>query len=444
MNKLMKYGMLLFVGISLLASCKEDDPVTPTPQEPETITEIAAADDQFSTLVSALQRVSLDAILNGTGPFTVFAPTNDAFANAGIDLATLTDQQLTEILLYHVIPGEVTSSAIADGKTYVSSSSNSGPGGAALSLLVEKTGAMVKVNNVAEVVTADIDASNGVIHVVNAVLQPLSISGHAAANTDYSTLVGALVSTGLAVALETPGPFTVFAPDDAAFSGIDLSGVSTEQLTAILLYHSLSGQIVPSDVLQDGFTYATTASPAGPGGANLSLVVEKSGSGVKVNNAANVKVADIIATNGIIHSIDAVLFPLDVVGHAAANPSFSELVGALAAAEGDLVTTLQGDGPFTVFAPVNSAFEAISDIVAGLSAAELRDVLLYHVASGNVTSDQLSDGQVVTTVQTGNFTINIGTEVTITDNTGGTSTVVLTDVQGTNGVIHVIDRVLLP
>lgn len=444
MNRFFKYSSILLLAITFLAACKKDDDVTPTPPAPETITDIAAADAQFSTLVAALQRVNLDVILQGAGPFTVFAPTNDAFANAGIDLDGLTDQQLTEILLYHVLPGTVASSDIPDGKVYVSSSANAGPGGAALSLLVEKAGGVVKVNNAAEVTTADVTASNGVIHIVNAVLQPLSVSGHAQANTDYSTLVGALVSTGLAVALETPGPFTVFAPDDEAFSGVDISGLSTEQLTAILLYHSLSGQTVPSSALADGANYASTASPAGPGGANLSLYIEKSADGVRVNNAANVKVADIVATNGIIHAVDAVLLPLDVVGHAAANSDFATLVGALASAEGDLVTTLQGAGPFTVFAPTNAAFEDINDIVAGLSAAELRDVLLYHVVSGNVTSDQLSDGLTVATVNTGEITFNIGTEVTITDNTGGTSTVVLTDVQGTNGVIHVINRVLLP
>ena len=133
-----------------------------------------------------------------------------------------------------------------------------------------------------------------------------------------------------------------------------------------------------------------------------------------------------------------------MVGHAAANGNFTELVGALGAASGDLVTVLQGTGPFTVFAPLNSAFEAISDVVATLSTDDLAGILTYHVVSGNINSSVLSAGE-VTTVNTATFTVNIdGSDVSITDANGGVSNVVLTNVQATNGIIHAIDTVILP
>ncbi len=125
------------------------------------------------------------------------------------------------------------------------------------------------------------------------------------------------------------------------------------------------------------------------------------------------------------------------------NSNFTSLVGALSAASGDLVNVLKGDGPFTVFAPVNAAFDEIADVAAQLSEDELAEVLKYHVVSGNVLSSDLTNGMVVTTLA-GTFTVNIsGSNVTLTDESGATVNVIATNVQGTNGVVHVIDKVLL-
>jgi transforming growth factor-beta-induced protein len=277
--------------------------------------------------------------------------------------------------------------------------------------------------------------------------EPQSIAEIAAGDEQFSTLVSALERVNLVSVLDDPGNFTVFAPTNAAFQalGVDLNTLSDEALTGILLYHVLGGKVASTD-LQNGQTYATTASETGPGDTQLSILIEKDASGVTVNGAAKVTTADVEATNGVIHIVDAVIMPLDVVGHAAANSNFSELVGALGAANGDLVNVLSGDGPFTVFAPLNSAFAAISGTVAGLDADQLASVLTYHVVAGaNVVSGSLTNGQVVTTVQGEDFTINIdGSNVSITDATGGTSNVVLANVQATNGVIHVLDAVIIP
>ena len=274
---------------------------------------------------------------------------------------------------------------------------------------------------------------------------PQSIVEIAAGDAQFSTLVDALNRTNLTSVLEGTGPFTVFAPTNAAFAalGIDLSTLSDTELSNILLYHVFVGQGIKAADLAEGQTYISTASASGPNDTALSALVERSGSNVTINGTINVTTADLEATNGVIHVIDAVMLPLDVVGHATANSSFTELVGALGAASGDLVNTLSGSGPFTVFAPVNSAFQAISDVTMTLTADQLRDILLYHVVNGNVRSTDLNSDPIMS-LQGSTFTANLGSTVTLTDGQGNTSNVLLTDVQGTNGVIHVIDAVILP
>jgi len=280
------------------------------------------------------------------------------------------------------------------------------------------------------------------------VVDPMNIVEIASGDAQFSTLVAALQQANLVSVLEGVGPFTVFAPTNAAFTaaGIDLATISDAALTEVLLYHVLGGAKITSGDLADGQTYASTASTYGPDATQLSVLIEKSSNGVVVNGSTNVSTADVDATNGVIHIVDQVLLPLDIVGHASANSNFTSLVGALVAADGDLVTVLSGDGPFTVFAPLNSAFAAIQSTVDGLTTEQLAKVLTYHVVGGNVVSGALTDGQVVSTVNAPEtFTVNIdGGAVTLTDAGGGVSTVLLTDVQATNGVIHVLESVIIP
>jgi len=161
-----------------------------------------------------------------------------------------------------------------------------------------------------------------------------------------------------------------------------------------------------------------------------------------------VTTADVEATNGVVHIVNKLLLPPSVVDLAAANSEFSSLVSVLGTADGDLVNVLSGEGPFTVFAPNNAAFEAVSSVTATLDNSQLAKVLTYHVVAGNVRKDDIMDGMEVTTVNGETFTISAGAAVTITDAnedvTTEPSTVTFTDVQGTNGVIHFIDAVLVP
>lgn len=279
--------------------------------------------------------------------------------------------------------------------------------------------------------------------------EPMSIVEIASGDAQFSTLVAALQQADLVSVLEGAGPFTVFAPTNTAFTnaGIDLNTISDEALKEVLLYHVLGGAKITSGILDEGQTYASTASTYGPASTQLSVLIEKNGSAVVLNGTTNVSTADVDATNGVIHIVDEVLMPLDIVGHASANSNFTSLVNALVAADGNLVNVLSGDGPFTVFAPLNSAFTAIQSTVDGLSSEQLAKVLTYHVTSGNVRADALTDGMTVPTVNTPEtFTVNIAADgaVTLTDAGGGVSKVLSTDVQATNGVIHVLESVIIP
>ncbi|HEX5170702.1 MAG TPA: fasciclin domain-containing protein [Cyclobacteriaceae bacterium] len=277
--------------------------------------------------------------------------------------------------------------------------------------------------------------------------KPKDIVSIASSDPQFSTLVAALTKANLAGVLQGNGPFTVFAPTNTAFNTLlsdlgvsSLNDLSAEALTPILLNHVVSGSFRSTDLTTG---YVKTANTGGPNDTAIDLYVE-AGSGVKLNKTINVTTANIEASNGIIHVIDKVILPTDVVDIAVNNDNFTSLVGALGAASGDLVTALKGNGPFTVFAPVNAAFTDIADVTAELTDDQLADVLKYHVVAGaNVLSADLTNGMEVTTLS-GTFTVNIsGSTVTITDQSGATAQVIATNVQGTNGVVHVIDKVLL-
>ena len=278
------------------------------------------------------------------------------------------------------------------------------------------------------------------------IIESQTIVDIASDDDQFSTLVAALQRTNLVATLEGTGPFTVFAPTNDAFNqlGVDLATISDADLTNILLYHVLGGSIASTD-LGEGQTYASTAAAAGPNGTALSVLIERQGSSVSINGEINVTTANVNASNGIIHIVDKVIQPLDIVGHAIANENFTSLVSALSSAPGDLVNVLGGQGPFTVFAPVNSAFDAIADVVATLTPEQLATVLTYHVIAGsNVLSSDLSDDMAVMTVSGQEFTVDLDSNAAIIDQSGATTQIIFTDVQATNGVIHVVENVILP
>jgi transforming growth factor-beta-induced protein len=248
----------------------------------------------------------------------------------------------------------------------------------------------------------------------------------------FTQLAAALTAAGLVEALQGEGPFTVFAPTDDAFDAFEeenpgvLAGLSKEALTAVLTYHVVSGAGVESGDLKDDQVFVTL---------NGSPVLVDTTGGVKVADA-EVTTADVLASNGVIHVIDKIILPPenDIVETAVAAGMFTSLAGALTSA--DLVDTLKGDGPFTVFAPTDDAFDKLDAVPTGDA---LKNVLLYHVVSGAVGSGDLSAGMVSTLLEDESVTVNLTGGVKIND-----STVTTANIIAKNGVIHVIDTVLVP
>lgn len=276
----------------------------------------------------------------------------------------------------------------------------------------------------------------------------------AQADPNLSTLVAAVQRAGLVDALTAPGPLTVFAPTNQAFTDLltslgfaNLEAVPVDVLQDILLNHVVSGEVKSTDLTTG---YVETLLPFGSTTSYLNNYVDLS-SGVKIGGST-VTTADVDASNGVVHVINKVIVPPTVVNQALNNPNFSSLVAALTRSDlgVDYVTILSGAGPFTVFAPTNAAFTAlltelgVADLNA-IPADVLNKVLQYHVVSGaNVLSTQLTDGQEVTTFQGQKFTIDLTGGVKILDAAGRTSNIIATDVQAANGVVHAIDKVILP
>ena len=290
------------------------------------------------------------------------------------------------------------------------------------------------------------------------VTTPKNIVQTAQASSDLSSLVAALSRAGLVDALNADGPFTVFAPTNAAFSTfLSANGFATVEdvpvpvLQQILLNHVVSGTVRAADVPTEG--YVKTLATFGTTSSNLSILAQKSvGGAVSINKDVKVVTADIFASNGVVHIVDKVIALPSVVNHALNNANFTTLVAALTrpGIGVDYVAILSGAGPFTVFAPTNAAFAALLTEL-GLTSldqvdnATLNAVLQYHVVNGaNVLASSLTNGQVVTTFGAGTFTINLTGGAKILDAKGRTTNIIITDVQGSNGVVHAVDKVLLP
>lgn len=263
---------------------------------------------------------------------------------------------------------------------------------------------------------------------------------------DHNTLETAVVAANLAGTLSGPGPFTVFAPTDAAFGAIDpatldaLLADPTGDLATILSHHVTSGVADGSNITN------------GSGVGNLinqNLIFAISGSTITVNGV-NISVVDIRAENGVVHVIDAVLIPemapaarpatiMDVVS---TSPVHTQLNNLIIAAELD--GALSGPGPLTLFAPTDAAIAALpQDIVDALLAdptGALADVLLFHVVGGVASTDNISDGLVVGSLLTNNLTYEVtGNGVTVNG-----ANISVFDIRTDNGIVHVIDSVLVP
>jgi len=556
MDALVDDGSCFFPG----DSCDDNDPATINDVytadcacagiiSNNTVVDIIVNSPDHNTLETAVIAAGLAGTLSGTGPFTVFAPTDEAFSMLpdGLLSALLADPtgDLTQILLYHVVGGEAFSTDLSDGQQIQTLQGSS--------VTVTIVDGAVIIDGVALVIVADLDADNGVVHVINAVLlppappaegctaveacnyDPLAVidngtcelpgfpcddmndltvgdvlgtdcvcagtlvgcteptacnynadaviddgscalpgntcdDGNEATvndvygadcvcagtivtttvvdivvnSADHNVLETAVIAAGLADDLSGAGPFTVFAPTDAAFAALPAGALDalladpTGALADVLLYHVVGGLALSTD-LSDGQVITTLL------GEDITVTIDMNG--VMINDAT-VIVADIIADNGVVHVIDAVLLPpppqptntiLDVV----VNSDVHNTLEAAVLAAG-LEGALAGPGPLTVFAPTDGAFEALPagtlDALLADPTGALTQVLLYHAVAGVALSTDLSDGQMITTIQ--------GQDVTVTINANGVfindAQVIIADIIADNGVVHVIDAVLVP
>ncbi|WP_242204271.1 fasciclin domain-containing protein [Aestuariivivens insulae] len=457
----LKLPMLMFALLLLVLSCSNEDVeiMDAESQEP-TIIEVLESYNRtastakttssdgysdgptFEILSVALAKTKLSSTVS-KNRLTVFAPTDKAFEAIGLNKKNIADVPgIVDILLYHVVGQPVYSSQLVSGSVETVQGSH---------VIVNVDGDNVLVNN-AMVTIADIKARNGVIHVLDEVLSiptlnlvDLAISQ----DPEFSILVDAVTKAGLGDTLANAGPFTVFAPTNQAFMDLleatpftSLDDIPVDLLTQILLYHVVDGYVF-SNQLSNGF------------------VPTLNGAAVQVNlddapmvyiNDSSVQMANVQATNGVIHVIDKVLMPptQNLVELASSySPEFSLLLEAATAA--GLAGVLSGEGPYgqlTVFAPTNAAFlsllgesdvESAKAVINGLDVNALTNILLYHVVEGRVYSSDLSSGSVTTL--NGDFDLDLnsltidGTAMLIPD---------LLNVQATNGAIHVIDAVLVP
>lgn len=443
--KFLKYPLLAAFLVTAV-SCNNDDDNNGNVPEEQNIVELAVATPQLSNLVAALQQANLVSALEGAGPFTVFAPTNEAFNafladNGFASLSEVPNDVLTDILLNHVVAGSFRSNQLTTG--YIQSESTAGAGDRKLSMFINTSGG-VSINGVSDVTTPDIEATNGIVHIVDAVIGLPTIVTHAVANSNLSSLVSALTAGGNTTftnLLSSAGPFTVFAPVNDAFAAF--TNPNGNDIAAILSNHVVVGAAAFSNGLSN--TYVNTAATFEPN-EFLSLYINVD-SGVTLNGSSNVVAADIVATNGVIHAVDAVIDLPTVVTFATADPTFSSLVSALTAeGQPDFVGILSGDGPFTVFAPTNDAFAALPAVPSG---AALTSVLQHHVLNGNVRSGDLSNGLMAPTLEGDNITVTLpgtgGNIANLTDGSGNNDIgVIVVDVQAANGVVHVINKVLIP
>jgi len=291
-------------------------------------------------------------------------------------------------------------------------------------------------------------------------VSPKNIVELAQETDDLSSLVAALTdsrhTTDFVALLSGTDNYTVFAPRNAAFQALldsdpswnAISDIPIATLDAVLKFHVIAGMVKSTDLTA---SYANTLS-MGPNAEPLSLQIDVTPA-VKFNGTTLPVITDIEATNGVIHKVDQVMLPPNVVTLATNGADFTSLVAALTDSRHttNFVGVLSGTGPFTVFAPTSAAFQALLDsepswnALADIPIATLDAVLKYHVVSGsNVQADQLTDGQVIPMLGSGNVTVDLSNGAKLTTAQNMSVTISATDVQGSNGVIHVVDKVLLP
>ena len=295
---------LITLAVALVAIAAVVAPATASKQASDMdIVETAIAAGQFKTLASLLTEAGLVETLQGPGPFTVFAPTDAAFAKvpkATLDALAADPALLKKVLLYHVVAGNVPASEVVKLNGQIVSTANKLPIG------IKIAGGNVFLNGSTKVITPDVEASNGTIHVINKVLLPPgNIVATATAAKSFKTLTSLVKKAGLAKTLQS-GKWTVFAPTDAAFKKVPkatLNALAKNKalLRSVLLYHVVKGSVPSGQVVKLDGKMVKTAS-----GKKVAIDIR---AGKVFVNTSRVVTPDVIASNGVIHVINKVLLP---------------------------------------------------------------------------------------------------------------------------------------
>lgn len=455
-TKFLALMMTMAVMVFSFSSCSDDDDDVVTLQED--LVELAVARG-YNTLAAALTEANLIDDLQGEGPFTVFAPTDAAFEAEGITPDNVGQvANLDRILLYHVVSGSVRSTDLTTSDVATLNTET-----------VSINADNLTVNGISIVSPFDVEATNGIIHTIDGVLVPENAAlpniVDAATEAGLTTLLDAVTAADLGQTLLDAAAITVFAPTNDAFgAALEAYGVSSldelvaelggiDNLSTVLGFHVVPA-VAFADDLADGDQMFNTL-------GDQMITVNKSANGVTVTDALgntfNVVTADVAIANGVVHVIDGVLLPeltLPNIVDAATTAGLTTLLDAVTAA--DLGGTLVDAEAITVFAPTNDAFgnalEAygvsnLTDLVTELGGVEnLELVLGFHVVPAVAFSHDLADGdQTFSTLGGQDISVNKSMDgVTVTDALGNTFDVIAADVAIANGVVHVIDGVLLP
>lgn len=459
--KKLKTLSVILIMTFVTFSCSNDDDDNPAPFVPtNSIVELAQITPALSDLRDALVKYpDLIDLLSNDGTYTVFAPTNDAFdallaAIGQNSIDDIPEDVLKNVLQYHVFPSAaVAAIAVTTGPITMANGETAD--------LVSNTNG-VSIQGV-DVILADGYGTNGIVHVVNNVMVPPSIApivgtivAPAYFNKNFTTLIAAVqnASTDILSLLLSNGPkdegLTLFAPTNAAFEASGITDVNGAD--AVLAYHVIDGTVMASMLPDSGIAASEVSTLGG------NIYITNAGGPVSINGTTTVTDTDIVGSNGVVHVINRTLIPPtntinEIVASLAGgnDPEFTLLAAALGRA--GLGSFFDGNGPFTVFAPTDAAFVAAGFAdAAAINAAPVNAVaaiLTHHVAEPNVYvfSTDLTDGVSIPMLNSENVTIDLS-DLTVQDAAGSDPAAglipTLLNVHATNGVVHVIDKVLLP
>ncbi|WP_298552276.1 fasciclin domain-containing protein [uncultured Algibacter sp.] len=463
LNPMKKFAIILF-SVLTITSCSNDDDDSTIEFEPtNSIVELAQATPELSSLVTALVKYpDLVDLLSGNGTYTVFAPNNTAFADLLGAIGQTSIDDIPEDVLKSVLQHHVFASAALEASD-VTSGTITMAGGETVDVVADSNGVFI---DSAQVIAVDGLATNGVVHVINSVLVPpsmLPIVGTIVApayfNKNFTTLIEAVLAADPSILelLLSNGPgdsgLTLFAPTNDAFTAAGITDLAdvADIVDTVLAYHVVDGTIMQSMLPDSGIAAAEVSTLGG------NIYITNAGGAVSINGTTMVTATDITGSNGVVHVIDRTLIPPtntinDIVASlAGGNPAeFTMLAAALAQA--GLGDTFGTAGPFTVFAPTDAAFMdagfANVDAINATDASVLVAILTHHVVEPSVYifSTDLTDDLQAPMLNGQNVTIDLDT-LTIQDAAGSTPAGLVTsllNVHATNGVVHVIDKVLLP